>query len=383
MKKRIVKYFLPFLWGLSIGCIQNESTEKDTWAFKPFIKADAVNPVITPRHSTEFFCPVRGTKVKWEEKDVFNPAAVVKDGKIFLLYRAEDTVGRHAGTSRIGLAVSEDGFNFTRFDEPVLYPDNDDFKRLEWEGGCEDPRIVEDEGGTYYMTYTAYDGHTARLCIATSSDLQHWTKHGSVFKNAGENYAEMWSKAGSIVCRLKGEKLIATQINHYYWMYFGESNIYLAYSKDLIEWTPVRASEVLSTDEAFGHSRDKRILKPVLSPRRRFFDSRLVEPGPPAVITQHGILLIYNSSNSRLLGDPNLPYGTYAAGQALFKVGEPETIINRLQSTFFKPEKPYEITGQVNNVCFLQGLVFFKGKWLLYYGTADSKIAVATYSPEK
>jgi hypothetical protein len=31
----------------------------------------------------------------------------------------------------------------------------------------------------------------------------------------------------------------------------------------------------------------------------------------------------------------------------------------------------------VGNVCFLEGMVFFKGKWLLYYGTADSKIAVA------
>lgn len=50
---------------------------------------------------------------------------------------------------------------------------------------------------------------------------------------------------------------------------------------------------------------------------------------------------------------------------------------NRLSDTFFKPTEPYEITGQVGNVCFLQGLVFFQDKWLLYYGTADSKIAVA------
>lgn len=49
----------------------------------------------------------------------------------------------------------------------------------------------------------------------------------------------------------------------------------------------------------------------------------------------------------------------------------------RSKNTFFKPTEDFEITGQVGNVCFLQGLVFFKGKWLLYYGTADSKIAVA------
>jgi predicted GH43/DUF377 family glycosyl hydrolase len=44
-----------------------------------------------------------------------------------------------------------------------------------------------------------------------------------------------------------------------------------------------------------------------------------------------------------------------------------------------KPEKKYEITGQVNQVCFLEGMVPFNGKWFLYYGTADSKIAVAVH----
>jgi hypothetical protein len=52
----------------------------------------------------------------------------------------------------------------------------------------------------------------------------------------------------------------------------------------------------------------------------------------------------------------------------------------RTNSTFFKPTEAFEITGQVGNVCFLEGMVFFKGKWLLYYGTADSKIAVAEAS---
>ncbi len=52
-------------------------------------------------------------------------------------------------------------------------------------------------------------------------------------------------------------------------------------------------------------------------------------------------------------------------------------MLSRSDSYFFKPERPYEKTGQVNNVCFLEGLVQFRERWLLYYGTADSKIAVA------
>ncbi|HEY4877300.1 MAG TPA: hypothetical protein VIH86_17105 [Puia sp.] len=42
-----------------------------------------------------------------------------------------------------------------------------------------------------------------------------------------------------------------------------------------------------------------------------------------------------------------------------------------------KPDKSYEISGQVNNVCFVEGLANFNNRWFLYYGTADSKIAVA------
>jgi predicted GH43/DUF377 family glycosyl hydrolase len=141
----------------------------------PFVKVDSVNPVLSAGDYT-FTCPVRRQKVKWEEKDVFNPAAIVRDNKIYLLYRAEDKIGKFAGTSRLGLAVSDDGLHFTKMKEPVFYPDNDSLKIYEWEGGIEDPRVVESEDGTYILTYTAFDGTTARLLIATSIDLIHWTE---------------------------------------------------------------------------------------------------------------------------------------------------------------------------------------------------------------
>jgi predicted GH43/DUF377 family glycosyl hydrolase len=69
--------------------------------------------------------------------------------------------------------------------------------------------------------------------------------------------------------------------------------------------------------------------------------------------------------------------GAYCAGQALFDVNDPTTLVDRTDDYFMKPDKPYEITGQVNQVCFIEGMVPFKGNWYLYYGTADSKIAVA------
>lgn len=89
---------------------------------------------------------MRGAEVRWAEKDVFNPAAVVRDGKVYLLSRAEDSVSPSVlGTSRISLAVSEGGLRFSCLPEPVLYPDQDVMFVYEWEAGCEAPRLVETE----------------------------------------------------------------------------------------------------------------------------------------------------------------------------------------------------------------------------------------------
>jgi beta-1,2-mannosidase len=354
---------LALLMTLTLGALP---VVAQSWLLGTFRKHDAANPVLTPRSTTTFDCPVRGETVRWEEKDVFNPAAVVRNGKIYLLYRAEDSVGKYNGTSRIGLATSTDGLHFKRLPRPVFYPDNDAYKKYEWEGGAEDPRVVETEEGTYVMTYSAYDGTKARLCVATSPDLLQWQKHGPVFKNftkgGGEDY---WSKSGSIVCRRVGSRLVATRINGKYWMYWGDQpQLYAAVSDDLLNWYPLQ--------------RGDKSLKAVAEVRPGQFDNRLLEPGPPALLTSKGIILIYNSMHNAKTGTIGMPEGTYAAGQFLFSAEEPDKLTDRSRSYFMKPDKPYEITGQVNNVTFLEALVPYKGRWWLYYGTADSKIAAAS-----
>ena len=95
-----------------------------------------------------------------------------------------------------------------------------------------------------------------------------------------------------------------------------------------------------------------------------------------------GILLMYNASNAANYNDVELPKFTYAAGQALFNPQFPYKLEKRTQSYFIYPDKDYEKVGEVNEVCFVEGLVFFKKKWFLYYGTADSKIAVAVFDPK-
>ncbi|GAB3938375.1 glycoside hydrolase family 130 protein [Larkinella terrae] len=333
------------------------------WMIGEFVKQNAANPVLDAKNTTTFNCPVRGESVRWEEKDVFNPAVVVRNGKICLIYRAEDTVGKHAGTSRLGLATSTDGIHFKRLPKPVFYPDNDAMKMYEWEGGCEDPRIVESPNRVYVMTYTSYDGDKARLCVATSKNLVNWKKQGLAFDDL--KYRNEWSKSGSIVCKRIGSRIVAQKINGKYWMYWGDQpQLYCASSPDLIHWTPVETADG-KLFAAAEYRKDKH-------------DYRLLEPGPPALLTKNGIVLLYNGMNNGKEGDRDLPDGTYAAGQLLFDANEPTKLLDRSETYFMKPDQPYEIVGQVNNVCFIEGMVPYKGKWFLYYGTADSKIAVAT-----
>jgi len=115
----------------------------------------------------------------------------------------------------------------------------------------------------------------------------------------------------------------------------------------------------------------------VLNPRPGYFDSRLVEPGPFAVLKPEGIVLIYNASNARGFNMSSLPEFTYAAGQALFDAQQPWKLIDRTSQHFIAPESEFEKIGEVNQVVFVEGLVYFKEKYFLYYGTADSKIGVA------
>lgn len=356
----------------------SSNADKPSWALLPFLKVDSVNPILGPGNG-KFYCPIRKEMVNWEEKDVFNPAVVVRDGKIYMLYRAEDFVGKHAGTSRIGLAESSDGLHFTRHPEPVLYPDNDAWKKYEWEGGCEDPRVVEDDKGMYYMTYTSYDGNVARLMIASSKDLKKWNKHGPTFLSAyNGKYADKWSKSGSIVSRYDNGKIIATKINGKYWMYWGDVNIWAATSEDLINWTPLLYENGEKPPTEFRRNAGEVAdVKVVFGPRKGMFDSDLVEPGPPAMITDSGIVLIYNSRNIPAIGDTSLKEGTYTAAQILLDINDPLKVLQRMDTYFIKPDKEYEMQGQMNQVCFVEGLVNYNNKWFMYYGTADSKIGVA------
>jgi predicted GH43/DUF377 family glycosyl hydrolase len=326
------------------------------------------NPIVKADSSYTFTDPIKKQIVKWQRADVFNPAAIVKDGKIFLLYRCEDNPAATLGgrTSRLGLAESEDGIHFKKFPEPVLFPANDSFAKYDYPGGCEDPRLVQTEDGMYVVAYTSWNYKVPRLSIAFSMDLMHWKKKGPAFLKAHNGkFADEASKSGSIITKMVNGKPVAAKIKGKYWMYWGEHIINLAWSKNLYDWNPLLD--------------DKGELLAVVRTRPKMFDSDLTECGPPAIITDKGIELFYNGKNAtNENADPNLPKGMYSVGEVVFDPNNPQKVISRSDTCFIKPTLPHEKTGQYQaGTTFSEALVFFKGKWFLYYGTADSFVGVA------
>ncbi len=371
--KQLRNLILPFFLLAFVGNADVLAQQKE-WMLGPFTRPKDINPIITPNDRATFRDPITTKKVKWESMATFNPAAIVKEGKIHVLYRAEEKLGEKeigGHTSRLGMAVSTDGLTYKRNPQPVFYPANDGQKKNEWPGGVEDPRIVQTADGLYVLTYTQWNRDIPRLAVATSRDLVKWEKHGPAFAKALEGkYLNFESKSGAILTHQEGNKLVPTMVNGKYWMYFGVPFIGIATSSDLINWEPLEDGE--------GK------LLHILSPRVGYFDAWLVEAGPPALMTEHGIVVLYNAGNSAALGDTLLGDRVYSGGQALYDLKNPMKLLARSEEPFIKPEMPYEKSGQYKDgTTFLEGLVFFQDKWFLYYGTADSRVGVVVWDPKE
>jgi len=359
------------LWlaGILFFTVGVQAQEAQKWEIGPFTRPASGNPVIAPRPESTFPDPILKKPVHWEALHTFNPAAIVRDGMVYVLYRAEDDSGDMViggQTSRLGLAESKDGVSFVRRADPVFYPADDPQQSREWPGGVEDPRIVEAEDGTYVLAYTQWNRKTYSVGMATSLDLIHWTKHGTAFATAANGkYADLKYKSAGIVTHLDKGRLIAVKINGKYWMYWGEGAIHLATSTDLIHWSPVEDAKGAPVE--------------VLRPRPGHFDSTFPETGPPPVLTSTGIVVLYNGKNAVKDGDPSLGPNAYAAGEALFGKNDPARLVQQTEQPVLMPVMSYEKTGQyAAGTTFAEGLVYFHDQWFLYYGCADSLVAVAT-----
>jgi predicted GH43/DUF377 family glycosyl hydrolase len=315
----------------------------DTWVSPTFEKPPHYSWMMGPfrKFSEPIFSPSQNGM---DNHNTYN-MAVLKDGAtIWMLYRGEsrkDTAKTNTG--RLFLSKSTDGVHFERQPVPVLVCDQPYESR-----GVEDPRLIKVKG-TYYLTYTAYDGKLARLCLATSTDLNHWDKHGPIYPNFAEGNDVSpvgWTKSGAILDQPIAEGPYAGK----YIMYFGESDMWMGYSDDLLHW--------------------KYVKEPVLRRRPGFGDSRVCEPGPPPIRTREGILLLY-------AGDDKTRPPFYVTYAALFDPKHPDRLLHRANKPILEPTLQWEQKGYIPNVVFAESLVHVGNHWNLYYGGSDHVIGLA------
>jgi predicted GH43/DUF377 family glycosyl hydrolase len=311
-----------------------------------FLAAQFVSGQITITASRLSDKPALEPGTPWSRTGLFNPTAVKYKGKTVLLFRATDA----KMISRIGYADSADGLHFKVRPQPVLEPE----APYEKGGGVEDPRLVRIDG-TYYLTYTGYNGKDAQLCLATSKDLIHWQRKGVILPAYKGTWNTKWTKSGAI---------LPQQVKDRWWMYYlgtrtdpdGQERDYMgvASSPDLLHWADASAA-------------------PVLPRRPGAFDSRVMEPGPAPILTKAGILLLYNGASDSLV---------YGPAWALFDREAPSKLIARADRPFLLPELDWEKRGVVPNVIFLEGaIVNFPSEGQLeaiaYYGAADHVVGAA------
>lgn len=271
----------------------------------------------------------------WESDRVFNCAAVYEDNKVHLLYRAmsKEELSEGKYISRLGYASTSDGFHIDeRLEYPVFVPERDFEYR-----GVEDPRITR-IGSDYHMCYTAY-GEVAQIALTSikiRDFLAHkwnWTDRTLAFPRVDNKDAVLFPE------KIGGKYVMYHRIPPHIWV---------AYSNDLKRW--------------FGSNI-------VMMPREGKWDCYKVGAGGPPIKTDEGWLFIYHGVDKGKV---------YRLGYALIDLENPERVIFRSEEPILEPKEDYELRGAVPNVVFTCGAVVKDGKLFVYYGGADTVIAVAT-----
>ncbi len=321
---------------------------------------------------------LRKTTNSFESEGVLNPGVIKVGNSIHMFYRAVTK----DNYSTIGYCtLSSPMVIETRNDKPVLVP------QAEYEfQGLEDPRIVEIEG-TFYLTYTAYDGTNALGALATSTDLINWQKRGIIVPQMTyEEFKHFTEENGKV-----NEKYM--RFNEYQKSHEKQDRKVFLWDKNLI-FFPRKIDnqfcflhrikpdiQIVVTDNKledltiefwqnyFLHFDQYVVLSP-----RYLHEVSYLGGGCPPIETEAGWLLIYHGVHDTVKGY------VYSACAALLDINNPQKEIARLPYPLFFPEKEWELRGEVNNVCFPSGAIVENDTLFIYYGAADERIAVASLS---
>lgn len=269
---------------------------------------------------------------------VFNAGvARLPDGTTILLCRVED----RRGLSHLTVARSANGIDGWRIDaKPSLSADPtnpDEF----W--GFEDPRITwVPELGKFAVAFTAFGRGGPAVALALTTEFQSFERLGIVMQPDDKD-------AALLPCRVDGRfALLHRPITD------SGAHVWMSFSEDLRHW---------------GEH------KLVLPARRGgWWDANRVGLSPPLIETERGWLMLYHGVRRTASG------AIYRLGVALLDRERPDRCIERGHSWIFGPEEPYEREGDVGNVVFPCGYTLDGDALRIYYGAADTSIAVATGS---
>jgi beta-1,2-mannobiose phosphorylase / 1,2-beta-oligomannan phosphorylase len=317
------------------------------------------------------------TKLGFEVDAVLNPAVIAANGSIHLFYRAV----AKGNYSSIGHCILKNPLEVEeRFDTPVIFP------QFDYElHGTEDPRITKIDD-LFYLTYTAYDGVNALGALATSKDLKQWDKQGiivpkitfsefnrlaSAKQTINEKYARYNSEGGTK--EKDGKQVFVWDKNVIFFPRRINGKLFFLHRiKPDIQIVCVNNLQELTTEfwqNYFLHLHENVVLAPKYD-----FGVSYLGGGCPPIETEFGWLLIYHGVHDTVNGY------VYAACAALLDLQNPQKEISSLPYPLFKPDKSWELKGEVNNVCFPTGSITVDDTLYIYYGAADEQIAVASVS---
>jgi len=276
---------------------------------------------------------------------VFNAGAtLLSDGTTLLLCRVED----RRGLSHLCAARSANGVDDWGIDErPTLLPDPEHYPEELW--GIEDPRSTfVEELGKYVIAYTAFSRGGPGVALALTEDFRSFERCGLVMQPDDKD-------AALLPRRIHGSFALLHRPNHHPTTDTG-AHVWISFSPDLRNWG--------------GH----RLVLPAR--RGAWWDANKVGLSPPLIETPEGWLMIYHGVRVTAAGC------LYRLGVALFALDQPEHCLARGDSWIFGPEAPYEREGDVGNVAFPCGYTLgADGDAInLYYGAADTSVALATGS---
>jgi beta-1,4-mannooligosaccharide/beta-1,4-mannosyl-N-acetylglucosamine phosphorylase len=277
--------------------------------------------------------------IPYRANTVFNAAAAAIDGESILLMRVEDL----RGISHLTVARNDDGRTGWRIDpEPTLMPDPDHHPEEVW--GIEDPRVTWlPEREEWAVAYTAFSRRGPLVSLATTHDFRHFHRLGPAMPPEDKD-------AALFPRRIDGRWALI----HRPTPLAGPAHIWLAFSPDLRHWG------------------DHTLLLPARE--GAWWDAGKIGLGPPPLETPEGWLMLYHGVRSTASGS------LYRAGLVLLDLEDPRRVLHRTEEWVFGPSEPYEQTGDVGGVVFPCGWIHDPAtdELRIYYGAADSAIALAT-----